>query len=76
MKMSRTAIKELTAAYRAVLKHAFIAAMGAMVVIGGASAENTNNREYITADTEWSGKNISNNDFKSAEGRTDTNKAF
>lgn len=38
MKMSRTAIKELTAAYRAVLKHAFIAAMGAMVVIGGASA--------------------------------------
>lgn len=76
MKMSRTAIKELTAAYRAVLKHAFIAAMGAMVVIGGASAENTNNREYITADTEWSGKNISNNDFKSAEGRTDKNKAF
>ena len=76
MKMSRTAIKELTAAYRAVLKHAFIAAMGAMVVIGGASAENTNNREYITADTEWAGKNISNNDFKSAEGRTDKNKAF
>ena len=76
MKMSRTAIKELTAAYRAVLKHAFVAAMGAMVVIGGASAENTNNREYITADTEWSGKNISNNDFKSAEGRTDKNKAF
>lgn len=76
MKMSRTAIKELTAAYRAVLKHAFIAAIGAMVVIGGASAENTNNREYITADTEWSGKNISNNDFKSAEGRTDKNKAF
>lgn len=76
MKMSRTAIKELTAAYRAVLKHAFIAAMGAMVVIGGASAENTNNREYITADTEWSDKNISNNDFKYAEGRTDKNKAF
>ena len=76
MKMSRTAIKELTAAYRAVLKHAFIAAMGAMVVIGGASAENMNNREYITADTEWSGKNISNNDFKYAEGRTDKNKAF
>lgn len=76
MKMSRTAIKELTAAYRAVLKHAFIAAMSAMVVIGGASAENTNNREYITADTEWSGKNISNNDFKYAEGRTDKNKAF
>lgn len=76
MKMSRTAIKELTAAYRAVLKHAFIAAMGAMVVIGGASAENTNNREYITADTQWSGKNISNNDFKYAEGRTDKNKAF
>lgn len=76
MKMSRTAIKELTAAYRAVLKHAFIAAMGAMVVIGGASAENTNNREYFTADTEWSGKNISNNDFKYAEGRTDKNKAF
>ena len=76
MKMSRTAIKELTAAYRAVLKHAFIAAMGAMVVIGGASAENTNNREYITTDTQWSGKNISNNDFKYAEGRTDKNKAF
>lgn len=76
MKMSRTAIKELTAAYRAVLKHAFIAAMGAMVVIGGASAENTNNREYFTADTQWSGKNISNNDFKYAEGRTDRNKAF
>lgn len=76
MKISRTAIKELTAAYRAVLKHAFIAAMGAMVVIGGASAENTNNREYFTADTQWSGKNISNNDFKYAEGRTDKNKAF
>ena len=76
MKMSRTAIKELTAAYRAVLKRAFIAAMGAMVVIGGASAENTNNREYFTADTQWSGKNISNNDFKYAEGRTDKNKAF
>ena len=76
MKMSRTAIKELTAAYRAVLKRAFIAAMGAMVVIGGASAENTNNREYITTDTQWSGKNISNNDFKYAEGRTDKNKAF
>lgn len=76
MKMSRTAIKELTAAYRAVLKRAVIAAMGAMVVIGGASAENTNNREYITADTQWSGKNISNNDFKYAEGRTDKNKAF
>lgn len=76
MKMSRTAIKELTAAYRAVLKRAFIAAMGAMVVIGGASAENTNNREYFTADTQWSGKNISNNDFKYAEGRTDRNKAF
>ncbi len=38
MKMSRTAIKELTAAYRAVLKHAFIVAMGAVMVIGGASA--------------------------------------
>lgn len=38
MKMSRTAIKELTAAYRAVLKHAFIAAMGAVMVVGGASA--------------------------------------
>lgn len=76
MKMSRTAIKELTAAYRAVLKRAFIAAMGAMVVIGGASAENTNNREYFTTDTQWSGKNISNNDFKYAEGRTDKNKAF
>ncbi len=36
--MSRTAIKELTAAYRAVLKHAFIAMVGAMVVVGGASA--------------------------------------
>ena len=48
MKMSRTAIKELTAAYRAVLKHAFIAAMGAMVVIGGASAENTVERKFIT----------------------------
>ena len=76
MKMSRTAIKELTAAYRAVLKHAFIAAMGAMVVIGGASAENTSNREYITTGTQWSGKNISNNDFKYTEGRTDANKAF
>ncbi len=47
MKMSRTAIKELTAAYRAVLKHAFIAAMGAMVVIGGASAEDEKVRIVI-----------------------------
>lgn len=76
MKMSRTAIKELTAAYRAVLKHAFVAAMGAMVVIGGASAENTSNREYITTDTQWSGKNISSNDFKRNDGRTDRNKNF
>lgn len=38
MKMSRTAIKELTAAYRAVLKRAFFAAMGAVMVVGGASA--------------------------------------
>ena len=33
MKLSRTAIKELTAAYRAVLKHALIASMGAVVVM-------------------------------------------
>ncbi len=39
MKLSRTAIKELTAAYRAVLKHAFIAMVGTMIVIGGASAD-------------------------------------
>lgn len=38
MKQSRTAIKELTAAYRAVLKHAFIAMVGTVAVIGGASA--------------------------------------
>ena len=50
MKMSRTAIKELTAAYRAVLKHAFIAAMGAMVVIGGASADDTKTRLVVDAD--------------------------
>ena len=50
MKMSRTAIKELTAAYRAVLKHAFIAAMGAMVVIGGASADDTKTRLVVDVD--------------------------
>lgn len=60
MKMSRTAIKELTAAYRAVLKHAFIAAMGAMVVIGGASAKayitvNTNESHDIAAGSELAG---------------------
>lgn len=60
MKMSRTAIKELTAAYRAVLKHAFIAAMGAMVVIGGASAEayitvNNNESHDIAAGSELAG---------------------
>lgn len=32
MKLSRTAIKELTAAYRAVLKHAFIASMGIAII--------------------------------------------
>lgn len=47
MKMSRTAIKELTAAYRAVLKRAFIAAMGAMVVIGGASADDTKTTLFV-----------------------------
>ena len=50
MKLSRTAIKELTAAYRAVLKHAFIAAMGAMVVIGGASADDTKTRLVVDVD--------------------------
>lgn len=50
MKMSRTAIKELTAAYRAVLKRAFIAAMGAMVVIGGASADDTKTRLVVGVD--------------------------
>ena len=50
MKMSRTAIKELTAAYRAVLKHAFIAAMGAMVVISGASADDTKTRLVVDVD--------------------------
>lgn len=50
MKMSRTAIKELTAAYRAVLKRAFIAAMGAMVVIGGASADDTKTRLVVDVD--------------------------
>ena len=60
MKMSRTAIKELTAAYRAVLKHAFIAAMGAMVVIGGASASALitvaeNETKEIAAGSELSG---------------------
>lgn len=67
MKMSRTAIKELTAAYRAVLKHAFIAAMGAMVVIGGASAENTVERKFITETDFVSGENISNQNFLTAE---------
>ena len=47
MKMSRTAIKELTAAYRAVLKHAFIAAMGVMVVVGGASADDAKTRLVV-----------------------------
>lgn len=60
MKMSRTAIKELTAAYRAVLKRAFIAAMGAMVVIGGANAKayitvNTNESHDIAAGSELAG---------------------
>lgn len=50
MKMSRTAIKELTAAYRAVLKRAFIAAMGAMVVISGASADDTKTRLVVDVD--------------------------
>lgn len=50
MKMSRTAIKELTAAYRAVLKRAFIAAMGAMVVICGASADDTKTRLVVDVD--------------------------
>lgn len=50
MKMSRTAIKELTAAYRAVLKRAFIAAMGALVVIGGASADDTKTRLVVDVD--------------------------
>lgn len=67
MKMSRTAIKELTAAYRAVLKHAFMAAMGAMVVIGGASAENTVERKFITETDVVSGENISNQNFLTAE---------
>lgn len=67
MKMSRTAIKELTAAYRAVLKHAFIAAMGAMVVIGGASAENTVERKFITETDFVSDENISNQNFLTAE---------
>lgn len=67
MKMSRTAIKELTAAYRAVLKHAFMAAMGAMVVIGGASAENTVERKFITETDFVSGENISNQNFLTAE---------
>lgn len=67
MKMSRTAIKELTAAYRAVLKHAFIAAMGAMVVIGGASAENTVERKFITETDFVSGENISDQNFLTAE---------
>ena len=67
MKMSRTAIKELTAAYRAVLKHAFIAAMGAMVVIGGASAENTVERKFITETDFVSGEDISNQNFLTAE---------
>ena len=40
MKQSRTAIKELTAAYRAVLKHALIASMS-MVVVMPAMAEET-----------------------------------
>lgn len=65
--MSRTAIKELTAAYRAVLKHAFMAAMGAMVVIGGASAENTVERKFITETDVVSGENISNQNFLTAE---------
>ena len=38
MKLSRTAIKELTAAYRVVLKHAFIASMG-IAIISPAMAE-------------------------------------
>lgn len=68
MKMSRTAIKELTAAYRAVLKHAFIAAMGAMVVIGGASAENTVERKIFAGTDTVSGENISNQNFLKSAG--------
>lgn len=41
MKLSRTAIKELTAAYRAVLKHAFIASMG-IAIISPAMADDVN----------------------------------
>lgn len=60
MKQSRTAIKELTAAYRAVLKHAFIAMVGTVAVIGGASASALitvaeNETKEITAGSELAG---------------------
>lgn len=44
MKLSRTAIKELTAAYRAVLKHALIASMGAVVVMPAMAVPIENNQ--------------------------------
>lgn len=67
MKMSRTAIKELTAAYRAVLKHAFIAAMGAVMVVGGANAESTVERKFITVSDTLSDENVSGQNFLTAE---------
>lgn len=54
MKLSRTAIKELTAAYRAVLKHALIASMGAVVVMP-AIAEDTKTPFLATTDQELNG---------------------
>lgn len=39
MKQSRTAIRELTAAYRAVLKHAFIASMGIIIAVPAMAAD-------------------------------------
>lgn len=39
MKLSRTAIKELTAAYRAVLKHALVASMGVAIIAPAVAVE-------------------------------------
>lgn len=51
MKLSRTAIKELTAAYRAVLKHALIASMGAVVVMPAMAVVQIENGQEISGKT-------------------------
>lgn len=47
MKLSRTAIKELTAAYRAVLKHALVASMGLVMIAPAVAAGTEDNPRLI-----------------------------